>query len=1210
MIASAEDILSWSYGEITKPETINYRTFKPEKYGLFDERIFGPHKDYECACGKYKRVRFKGIVCDKCGVEVTSSKVRRERMGHISLHAPVAHVWFFKSIPSKIATLLDILPRSLESVIYFSSYIVTDIKGSGKAKAISEVEKDLKSHIEFLNKEMEQKIEEFSESKGEEIKAKKGVSAEEAESRLNQQIQKIKNAYSDKIADIQVEYNLYIKKIESISLHSIISDSEYLVLSKYLDMFCELGIGAEAIRSILEKMDLNQISADLKNQLETAKEVKAAKILKRLKVVEGFRRSNLNPDRMVMTVVPVIPCDLRAIVPIEGGKVMSFDLNDLYQRVINRNNRLKKLMDLGAPELMLRNEKRMLQEAVDSLFDSSKQRFASKSKGSYSNKKQLKSIADSLKGKNGRFRQNLLGKRVDYSGRSVIINMPNVRVNECGIPREMALELFKPMVLREIMLRGFAPNDKTAKIFLENRSGPVYDILEDVVKGYPVLLNRAPTLWRLGFQAFYPKLIDGDAIGLHLCVTTPFNADFDGDQMAVHVPLSEEAIKEAKELMISTNNLLKPSDGNPIISPTKEIIWGIYYITRIDESSEVYAKTFSNFDEVLYLFNATKELTVSTKVRVRHQGSYIETTPGRIIFNEVLPGDNFRNITFNKKAIEKEILNLSVNASNQEIADFIDTLKEIGLKYGTTAGQSASSTDLQIPHSFNEIIEEGKAKVEELNRALRRGLATQNDVRLRASEIWEEVRFKVKKDLWESLGKNNLVKLLIESGASKATQDSINQIAGVKGQVLDASGRKVDFPILGNYRQGLTGFEYFLSSKGARKGLTDRALKTAEAGYLSRKLVDVSQDVIIRSEDCETNEGLPVKVETNPGQMDFTLRFNGRFLAKDVKSGNKIIAKAGSQLTQPIGKEIKDLGVSEIIIRSPLHCKAKKGICQKCYGNDLMTNKLVGLGTPVGVVSAQVVGEPGTQMTMRTFWGGGISGASDITVGLQRVVEILEARDPKDQAIISEIDGTVRVYKTGDDRKVIVEPSSKDENICEYVIEMRKSILVEDGQKIVKGQALTNGHSNLTDLQRLVGVDGVKKYIIESILQVYSSQGIGIADVYIETIVKQMFNHVRIEESGDTIFMVGEIVTRYAFEEQNSSVLASGGTPAIGNVVLLGIKKAAISSDSFLSAASFEQTSQVLTDAAASGKVDMLEGLKENIILGKLIPVGKYVKRI
>lgn len=1210
-IASAEDILSWSYGEVTKPETINYRTFKPERFGLFDERIFGPHKDYECSCGKYKRIRYRGVICDKCGVEVTESKVRRERMGHISLATPVAHVWFFKSNPSKLATLLDISPRSLEAVIYFSSYIVTEVELTHKAKAISAIEKDLVAEKELLNKELENKIVEYEASKGEEIRAKKGISEEEAISKIRQQVQKIRNTFSEKIEEIEAEYKLYVKKIESIDLHTIIADNEYSPLSRYLDMFCKLSIGAESIKSILETLDLNELSLELKSELESAKEIKAAKLLKRLRVVEGFRRSNISPDRMIMTVVPVIPCDLRPIVPIEGGKIMSNDLNDLYRRVINRNNRLKRLLDLGAPEIILRNEKRMLQEAVDALFDSSKQRLSAKgTKSTYANKKQLKSIADLLKGKSGRFRQNLLGKRVDYSGRSVIVNGPDLNINECGIPREMALELFKPMVIREIISRGLAQNPKNAKFVMESRSGVVYDILEDVVKGHPVLLNRAPTLWRLGFQAFYPKLIDGNAIRLHLCVTTGYNADFDGDQMAVHVPISEPAKDEARNLMISTKNLLKPSDGSPYSSPTKEIIWGIYWITKMDESKPVSEKVYSNFDEVIYLYESTQSFGFNDKIKVRHEGKIIETNVGRILFNRILPTSEFKNYTFAKKQINEAILEAFRNYDNEEVAKFIDRLKNLGLKYGTISGQSASASDLTIPNNFDEIIDEGKKKVEELNKALKRGLATQNDVKSKAREVWAEVRLKIKKELWDSLGTNNSVKQVIESGASKATDDSITQIAGIKGQINDASGKTVDFPILGNYKNGLSGFEYFISSKAARKTLTDKALKTAEAGYLSRKLVDVSQDVLVREEDCETDEGLNVTVKSSGYQLDFSKRFEGRYLAKDVKSGNKVIAKANDKLTNELLSEIVKSEVESVQVRSPLYCKTLRGVCQKCFGKDLMTNQLIEIGAPVGVTAGQVVGEPGTQMTMRTFWGGGLAGASDITVGLQRIVEILEARDPKYMTIMSEVDGKVRIIQTGDDRKIVVQATSKDEDDCEYVVDIKKSIIVKDGDLVSKGDALTDGHKHLTELQRLVGVDGVKKYIVESVLKVYSAQGIALNDIYIEVIVKQMFNHVRIEDSGDTMFMVGEIVSRAAFDEENEKIIASGGTPAIANVILLGIKKAAISSDSFLSAASFEQTSQVLTDAAASGKVDSLVGLKENIILGRLIPVGKHVKRI
>ena len=1210
-IASTDDILSWSYGEITKPETINYRTFKPERFGLFDERIFGPHKSYECACGKYKRIRYKGVICDKCGVEVTTSKVRRERMGHIKLATPVAHVWFFKANPSKLATLLDLSPRNLESVIYFSSFIVTEVENSKKASAITNVEKDLMVEKELLVREMELKIADLEATKGAQLRAKKGLSAEEALNKLQGQIQKIKNNYADKQADVESQYKMFIKKIESIDVHTIIPDTEYTVLISYLPIFAKLSIGAEGIQQILKNLDLNKIALELKDELENAKEAKAIKILKRLKVVEGFRRSSINPDRMIMDVIPVIPCDLRPIVPFDGGRAFSSDLNDLYRRVINRNNRLKRLMDLGAPEIILRNEKRMLQEAVDALFDSSKQRVSSKSaRGPQAAKKQLKSLADLLKGKAGRFRGNLLGKRVDYSGRSVIVNGPDLNINECGIPREMALELFKPMVLRELMVRGI-PNERAAKLVLESRVGEVYDVLEEVVKGHPVLLNRAPTLWRLGIQAFYPKLIDGNAIRLHLCVASGYNADFDGDTMSVHVPLSEKAIDEAKNLMISTNNLLKPSDGTPVANPAKEMIWGCFYLTKMDESMTEYPKVFSNFDEARYILDSTSEIDLHQPIRVRHNGEIIRTTVGRIIFNDVIPSDVFENKAFDKKAINKSILDAFKIVGNERLGQFIDDLKNIGLKYGTSSGQSASARDIVSPESLDTVISEAKTKIEELNRALKRGLATQQNVTQRANDIWKEVFAKIQGDLWNSLSATNPVKELIESGSSKATKDSITQIAGMKGQIVDTSGKTVDFPILGNYISGLSGFEYFLSSKSARKGLSDRALKTADSGYLTRRLVDVAQDVIVRQEDCGTTDGFTIEVIDKGFSLDFESRMEGRFVSKDVKDGNKVLVKAGTMLTSEIIVEIKSLGIKDITIRSPLFCQTNRGICQKCFGLDLMTKEMVKIGTPIGVASAQAIGEPGTQLTMRTFWGGGVAGGADITVGLERVEEIFEARVPKAQATLAEIDGKVKIIETGDDRKIILLPKNKtEEEEAEYIVDTAMKIIVEDGQEVVKGDKLTDGHKDLTELQKLVGVSGTKKYIVDDVVKMYSSQGVALNDKYVEVIVKQMFNHVRVEDSGDTTFMVGETVTRAGFYEENEKTIASGGRPAIGNVILLGIKRAAIGSDSFLSAASFEQTSLVLTDAAASGKVDSLIGLKENVIIGRLIPVGDYVKKI
>jgi DNA-directed RNA polymerase subunit beta' len=1211
-IASNEDIINWSYGEVTKPETINYRTYKPEKYGLFDERIFGPHKDYECACGKYKRVRFKGIICDKCGVEVTKAIVRRERMGHISLATPVAHVWFFKANPSKLATLLDISPRNLEGVIYFSSFIVTHVDGSKRAHAISDIEKDLIAEKDLLIRERDLKIQELELTKGAELQSKKGLSAEEASNKLQGQVQKIKNTYQDKENDLVMTYKMYIKKIENIEYLTIIPDNEYVVLMSYLAKFTKLSIGAQGIKEILETLDLNKLASEIKNELEDSKEQRTIKLLKRLRVVEGFRKSGIDSKRMIMDVIPVIPCELRPIVPIDGGRPFSSDLNDLYRRVINRNNRLKRLVDLGAPEIILRNEKRMLQEAVDALFDSSKQRVSTKNiRNPQLAKRQLKSIADLLKGKSGRFRGNLLGKRVDYSGRSVIVNGPDLKINECGIPREMALELFKPMVLREIIMRGYAPNEKSAKNYLEGRSGEVYDILEEVVKGHPVLLNRAPTLWRLGIQAFYPKLIDGNAIRLHLCVAIGYNADFDGDAMAVHVPISEKAIEEAKRLMISTNNFFKPSDGTPIANPAKEMIWGCYYVTKIDETLPEYERVFSNLAEVKYILNVSSDLQLRQKVKVRHNGEIIVTTPGRVVFNDIVPFEDFRNVTFTKGVINASIVEAYTKLDNNTLAKYIDALKNMGLKYGTMSGQSASASDITTPEAVQDIYSEARSKVEELNRALKRGLATEQNVKKRSNEIWEEVTKKVQKLLWDSLDATNPVKEIIESGSSKATKGSITQIAGLKGLINDISGQTVDFPILGNFKNGLSGFEYFLSSKAARKGLADRALKTAESGYLTRRLVDVAQDVIVRDEDCGSTEGYVLENTSKDYSLDFTQRTEGRFLSEDVKSGNKLIARSGELITKELAKEIMDSEVKEIFVRSPLFCKSKRGVCQKCFGHDLMTRQDVKIGTPVGIVSAQAIGEPGTQLTMRTFWGGGVAGAADITMGLERVEEIFEARVPKAQSLLAEIDGKIKIKEVGDDRKIILMPKSKtDEESVEYVIDPTMEILVSDGQDVEKGQKLTEGHKDLTELQRLVGVVGTKKYIVDDVIKTYSNQGVSLNDKFVEVIVRQMFNHVRVEDSGDTTLMVGETVTRAQFDEENEKVIASGGRPGIGNVILLGIKRAAISSDSFLSAASFEQTSLVLTDAAASGKVDSLIGLKENVILGRLIPVGDYVKKV
>ncbi|OGC48718.1 DNA-directed RNA polymerase subunit beta', partial [candidate division WWE3 bacterium RBG_16_37_10] len=845
-LASPEEILSWSFGEVTKPETINYRTFKAEKYGLFDEQIFGPVKNYECYCGKYKGIRYKGVICDKCGVEVTHSRVRRERMGHINLASPVAHVWFFRGIPSKMALLLDISPRSIESVIYFSSFIVTDFNGSKKALAISNVEKDLITAKSQIQKEMDLQVGELDKQIDELSKKKDELKAQEEILKLKQKAQGIRSAFEKRIEDQEKSFKLIQKKLESIELYTVLSDNEYVNLSVYLDVFTKVEIGAEALKGILEKMDLNVVSAQLRSDLENAKGQKAAKLAKRLKVVEQFRRASIEPSRMILSVIPVIPPDLRPLVQLEGGRFASSDLNELYRRLINRNNRLKRLLDLGAPEIIIRNEKRMLQESLDALFDASKQRQKTRiSKG----KKELRSLSDMLKGKQGIFRLNLLGKRVDYSGRGVIINGPTLKLNECGLPREMGLELFKPFVLREILAKGYAPNVKSAKYFLDARSAEVWEILEDVVKDHPVLLNRAPTLWRLGIQAFYPKLIDGNAIRLHLCVCSGFNADFDGDQMAIHLPLSEASVKEAREKIISTNNLLSPSDGSPMSVPNKIVLFGTYYMTSIDVELPVYGSIFSDSQEVLYfldLFKGTK-IALRQRIKVRINGEIIETTPGRILFNKVLPESfGFVNKEMTKSGIKALLAKAFECETNDVIVKLIDDLKDLGLKYGTISGHSLSLDDIKVPEKRTEIIAKGYTAVADIDKNFRRGLITKAEAQRLTEDTWNQVTSEVDNEVWAGLSDTNPVKILVKSGSTRASRDQVKQISGMVGLVSDPTGHIVQLPILGNYKTGLSGLEYFVSGRGARKGLVDKGLKTADAGYLTRRLVDVAQDVLVR----------------------------------------------------------------------------------------------------------------------------------------------------------------------------------------------------------------------------------------------------------------------------------------------------------------------------------------------------------------------------
>jgi DNA-directed RNA polymerase subunit beta' len=1126
-------------------------------------------------------------------------------MGHIRLASPVAHVWFFKGIPSKMALLLDLTPRNVESVVYFASFIVTNMDGKKKAEAISAVEKDLEKAKKALQKEIDEKVSGLEKEVSSLGKQKDELKAQEEQLKLKEKIQQIRNSYDKKFDEQEKAYKLLQKKIESVELYSVISENEYISLIDYLDKFCELQIGAEALKGILQNLDLNKLSEDLRSQLDNAKGQKAQKLAKRLRVVEQFRRANIPPQRMIMDVIPVIPPDLRPMVQLEGGRFASSDLNDLYRRLINRNNRLKRLLDLGAPEIIVRNEKRMLQEAVDALFDSSKQRQKARV---VRGKKELRSLADMIKGKQGIFRLNLLGKRVDYSGRGVIINGPTLKLNECGLPKEMALELFKPMVLREILSRGYAPNVKSARFFLESRSKEVWDILEEVVQGHPVMLNRAPTLWRLGIQAFYPKLIEGNAIRLHLCVCSGFNADFDGDQMAVHVPLTESAKDEARSIMISTNNLLNPSNGNPMSVPTKIMLFGIYYITAINDKLPRFDSVFYGKDEMIYAMDIAKEIDLRQRITINLNDTMLDTTAGRVLFNEIIPANfGYINETMDKKQVNLLLSRAFESEDHEVVVKLIDDLKNLGLKYGTISGQSVSLSDIQIPANREEIINKGRESVNEIDKNYKRGLITRKESLRNVEDIWNKVIAEIDDSVWQNMSDDNPVKVLVKSGSTRASRDQVKQIAGMKGLVADPTGKIVEMPIMGNYKYGLSALEYFVGARGARKGLVDKGLKTADAGYLTRRLVDVAQDIIIREDDCGTTRGKEMKIGEATMLQSFVDRLIGRYLAQDLKVNGKVVFGTDKMITRADAKMIEASGAKTLILRSPTSCETRRGMCARCYGSDLMTGNLVRIGTAVGVAAAQSIGEPGTQLTMRTFHTGGIAG-KDITQGLPRVEELVEARSPKFLAIMSEMSGTVKLVKSGDERKILIIPSDSNEESVEYLVDPISEIVVQDGQLVSKGDKLTAGNLDLTELFRTVGADETKRYIVEEIQKVYASQGVALNDKHIEIIVKQMFNHVKLEDAGDTQFMVGEMATKARFEEENESVIASGGNPATGKLTLLGITKASLNTDSFLSAASFIQTSNVLTDAAASGKVDYLLGLKENVIIGRLIPTGEAAR--
>ena len=1140
-VASDEKIREWSKGEVKKPETINYRTLKPEKDGLFCERIFGPTKDWECHCGKYKRVRYKGIVCDRCGVEVTKSKVRRERMGHIELSAPVAHIWYFKGIPSRIALMLDVSPRNLEKIIYFASYIVVD-------KGDTNLEK-----CQVLNEKEYHEAEE-----------------------------------------------------------------------KYGRGSFKAKMGAEAIRELLEKIDLDKLSAEIKKELENASEQKRVKLVKRLDTVESFRISGNRPEWMVMNVVPVIPPELRPMVQLDGGRFATSDLNDLYRRVINRNNRLKRLLELGAPEIIVRNEKRMLQESVDALIDNGRRGRPVTGAGN----RPLKSLSDMLKGKQGRFRQNLLGKRVDYSGRSVIVVGPELKIYQCGLPKEMAVELFKPFVMRELVGRGIAQNIKNAKRMVERLRPEVWGILEEVIKDHPVMLNRAPTLHRLGIQSFEPVLVEGRAIKLHPLVCEAFNADFDGDQMAVHLPLSPEAQAESRYLMLSTNNLLKPQDGKPVAVPRLDMILGSYYLTMVLDGEKGEGKYFKDPDEAIMAFE-NHEVAIHAKIFVRVSKEIdgeiktkkIETSVGRIIFNQGIPQD-LGFIDRNEDPFQYEISFPVMKKSMGQIiervirihgltesAEVIDYIKALGFKYSTLAGITFSMDDVKVPPAKKELLAEADEKVSNIRKQYARGLITNEERYNAVINVWEDTTKKVSNAMEENFDELNPIYMMVKSGA-RGNMNQLRQIAGIRGLMASTTGKAVEIPIRSSFAEGLDALEYFISAHGARKGLSDTALRTADSGYLTRRLVDVSQDIIVREHDCGTHEGIIVYDIKDGNQIIEKMqeRLIGRYPVEDVinPKTNELIVDTNTMITEDMADKIVEAGIEKLEVRSVIGCHSKQGVCQKCYGMGLARRSLVSIGESVGIVAAQSIGEPGTQLTMRTIHSGGVAGVADITQGLPRVEELFEARKPKGLAIISEIDGKVKIKETKKKKEVIV---TSGDNSKTYTIPFGSKMRVKDGDMVVAAQPLIEGSINPAEILEIKGPEGVFEYLITEVQKVYRNQGVDINDKHVEVIGRQMLKKVRVEDNADTDMFPGTLIDMYEFADKNAEAVAQGKRPATGKRVLLGITKASLATDSFLSAASFQETTRVLTEAAIKGKVDDLVGLKENVIIGKLIPAGTGMQK-
>jgi DNA-directed RNA polymerase subunit beta' len=1389
-LASPEQIRSWSYGEVTKPETINYRTLKPEKDGLFCEKIFGPTKDFECYCGKYKRVRYKGIVCDKCGVEVTRSKVRRERMGHIELASPVAHIWFVKGTPSRIGLLLDISPRSLERVLYFAQFIVIALDEDVRQQALEQLRKEMDDAVSQSEAENSERIAEIEKgtseaiavveanredrlkaadeavdaeierlkARAEEVKAAiaeigekraprktglddnfllarrgeqlpkgsvkqldkevtrrtkelEGSRAQRrtaAEAVLATDIEKARQAALTEMEPIRRKINEereaaradFLRRIEEIEdLKDPIRDDQCTILAEQnlreIQERCpgliKAGMGAEAVLEILDRVELDKLSVQLRGEIQNFSGQRRKKATKRLRVVEALRKSGNHPSWMVLGVLPVLPPDLRPMVQLDGGRFATSDLNDLYRRVINRNNRLKRLLELGAPEIIIRNEKRMLQEAVDSLIDNGRRGRAVSTAGNH----KLKSLSDMLKGKQGRFRQNLLGKRVDYSGRSVIVVGPELKLHQCGLPKRMALELFKPFVMHGLVARGLAHNIKSAKRIVERARPEVWDILDEIIKHRPVLLNRAPTLHRLGIQAFEPVLIDGSAIQIHPLVCTAFNADFDGDQMAVHVPLSRASVAEARQIMLSSQNLLYPSNGEPVVAPTLDIVLGCYYMTEMKPNAPGHFEAgppprgiYSNFDEAK-MAHATGNLSLHAPIRVRDArtgGAMIETTVGRIIFNEVIPEEmGYRNTLMDKKAIKEIVSECSHKLPNQTTADMVDKMKNVGFDFATRSGISIAMNDLRLPDEKEGLMKEADALVADIEEQFSLGLITDEEKDNQTIAIWRNTTDKVQKIIQNRLEEYGGVYIMAVSGA-KGNISQISQMAGMRGLMSDPSGRIIPLPVRSSFREGLTVLEYFISTHGARKGLADTALRTADSGYLTRRLIDVAQDVIVAEDDCGTTAGIWVGEPSEKGLFEsLQERIIGRHTAADVadpKTGEVIIERA-EEITDDIANRIIAAGHDKVYVRSALTCMTRRGICALCYGRDLSRGRFVKHGEAVGIIAAQSIGEPGTQLTMRTFHTGGVAGL-DITSGLPRVEELFEARVPKGSAIIAEIDGAAELIRDGDRRtlritsvemyrddyqlpkgakaqvkngqeveagamlakvpqpKTAVKPAkgkagvkavaaaaepdviartsgqvSIEKGHMSIIFEERESrdygipaaarLRAHDGDYIHAGQALTEGPLNPQDILRIQGPEAVQIYLVEEVQKVYRSQGVTINDKHIETIVRQMLRRVRVDSPGDTALLPGELVDRFKFETENASVLAAGGEPATAQPVLLGVTKASLNTESFLAAASFQETTRVLTEASINGQVDRLLGLKENVIIGKLIPARAEV---